>query len=468
MRFTLRNLLLFLVILLMNTPLSAQPLAFPHAEGFGRFSLGGRGGDVYHVTTTADYNPKTDKPIEGSIRYGIVTQNKPRTIVFDVSGTIRLKAPLLVLKSYLTIAGQTAPGDGITISGDTFQLKGGETEKEWMHDIIVRFVRFRHGDETAKTGDGITSNYVRDYIFDHISAGWTIDGTQDLRGGGNFTLQWSIYAEALNMSTHYKNAPHAMLGSFRDIRKNITLHHNLMASSRNRHPTLGCGERADTLAVSDFRNNVVYNWQGPTNLGEVRHNFIGNYYKPGESSKYGYKQTNPIQIKSSRAQCAKGYLQGNYFENAPAQFNNDNYTAIEYTNTGNYNSTTRAQFECSKPFVSGEDVPLTQDFKKAFELVLKKAGASLVRDAVDIRVVKDVKDGTGKLINSQKEVGGWPVLKSKPALADTDQDGMPDEWEKKNGLLSGDASDGDKFTLSKNYTNLEVYLNGLVEHLYKL
>jgi hypothetical protein len=467
MRLTIKNPLLVLAILFMGTALSAQPVAFPNAEGFGRFSQGGRGGDVYHVTTIEDYNPKTDKPVEGSFRHGIMTQNKPRTIVFDVSGTIRLKAPLLIIKSYLTVAGQTAPGDGITISGDTFQLKGGETEKEWIHDIIVRFIRFRHGDETAKSGDGITSNYVRDYIFDHISAGWTIDGTQDLRGGGNFTLQWSIYAEALNMSTHYKNAPHAMLGSFRDIRKNITIHHCLMASSRDRHPTLGSGERADTSAISDFRNNVIYNWHGPTNLGEVRHNFVGNYYKPGESSKYGYKETKPIQIKSSRAQCAKGYLLGNYFENAPAEFNKDNYTAIEYTNTGNYNSTTRAQFEYNKPFVFGDDVPKTQSPAKAFELVLKLAGASFFRDAVDIRVVNDVRKGTGKLIDSQKEVGGWPELKSKPALADSDQDGMPDAWEKKNGLNSNDASDGNKYSLNKNYTNLEVYLNSMVEHLYK-
>ena len=460
-------LLVFFVILGVNNELYGQKLAFPYAEGFGRFAQGGRGGDVYHVTTIEDYHPKNEKPLVGSFRHAIESQTGPRTIVFDVSGTIRLKDPITITKSFLTITGQTAPGDGVTISGDTFQLKGGEKEEEWIHDIIVRFIRFRHGDETAKTGDGITSNYIRDYIFDHISAGWTIDGTQDLRGGGNFTLQWSIYAEALNMSTHYKNSPHAMLGSFRDIRKNITLHHNLMASSRNRHPTLGSGQRADTMAISDFRNNVIYNWQGPTNLGEVRHNFINNYYKPGESSQYGYKETNPIMIKSSRAECAKGYLRGNYFENAPAEFNKDNYTAITYTNSGSYNSTTRTRFEYKKPFVSGSDVPETQTALKAYSIVLNLAGASLVRDAVDSRVVNDVRNGTGRLIDSQKEVGGWPELKSKPAPADTDGDGMPDAWEVKNGLNPNDSADGKRYTIKKDYTNLEVYLNGLVEHLYK-
>jgi hypothetical protein len=465
-----RDLLILTAILFVSTSIWAQSIAFPHAEGFGRFARGGRGGDVYHVTTIADYNPKTDKPIEGSLRHAVMTQNKPRTIVFDVSGRIQLKAPLYVLQSYLTIAGQSAPGDGITISGDTFQIKGGEPENEWLHDIIVRFIRFRHGDETAKTGDGITSNYASNYIFDHISAGWTIDGIQDLRGGGNFTLQWSIYAEALNMSTHYRNAPHAMVGSFRDLKKNISIHHNLMSSSRDRHPTLGSGNatKTDTMVVCDFRNNVIYNWRGGTNLGEVRHNFINNYYKPGESSNFGYKNNTPLQIKSSRAQCAHGYLRGNYFENAPPEYNKDNYTAITYTNSGGYNSTTRALFEYDKPFVFGENIPMTQKPAKAYDLVLNLSGASLVRDAIDAREVNDVRKGTGKLIDSQKEVGGWPEYKSKPAPADSDRDGMPDDWEKKNGLNPNDSSDGNLYTKNKNFTNLEVYLNGLVEHLYKL
>lgn len=463
-------LLVFSLVSGLNLVSSGQKIAFAHAEGFGRFAQGGRGGDVYHVTTVADYNPKTDQPIDGSLRHAIATQSKPRTIVFDLSGRIQLKAPLIVTKSYLTIAGQTAPGDGITISGDSFEIKGGELEKEWLHDIIVRFIRFRHGDETDKTGDGITSNYISDYIFDHISAGWTIDGIQDLRGGGNFTLQWSIYAEALNMSTHYKKSPHAMIGSFRDLKKNISIHHNLMATSRNRHPTLGSGNatKTDTNSVCDFRNNIIYNWQGGTNLGEVKHNFVNNYYKPGESSEYGYKNNTPIQIKSSRAECAKGYLRGNYFENAPSEYNKDNYTAITYTNSGSYNSTTRARFEYDQPFVFGDDIPKTQNFGKAYELVLNLSGASLVRDAVDARVVNDVKKGTGKLIDSQKEVGGWPEYKSKPAPKDSDRDGMPDDWEKKNKLNPKDLSDGNNYSLDKNYTNLEVYLNGLVEHIYKL
>jgi hypothetical protein len=221
------------------------------------------------------------------------------------------------------------------------------------------------------------------------------------------------------------------------------------------------------MVICDFRNNVVFNWRGGTNLGEVRHSFINNYYKPGESSKFGYETNTPLQIKSSRAQCAKGYLRGNYFENAPAAYNKDNYTAITYTNSGSYNSTTRSQFEYNKQLVFGKDIPKTQKPAKAFDLVLKLAGASLVRDAIDTREVNDVIKGTGKLIDSQKEVGGWPAYNSKPAPADSDRDGMPDEWEKKNGLNPNDATDRNLYSKNKNYTNIEVYLNGLVEHLYQ-
>ena len=371
--------------------------------------------------------------------------------------------------SYLTIAGQTAPGDGITISDDTFVIRGSHMP-EHIHDIIVRFIRFRHGDESRKTGDGLTTEYVTDYIFDHISASWTIDGTHDLRGGGNFTMQWSIFGEALNRSTHYYGKAHAMLASYRAIEMNITLHHNLMLSSRDRHPTLGTGHKADTTAISDFRNNVVYNWRGSTNLGEVRHDFINNYYKPGESSNYGY-DVKPLHIKSSRSQHAKGYLRGNFFYNAPDEFNKDNYTAVIYTrhqDGGDYNATTRKQFEVFRPFVYGADRPMTHSAQEAYQLVLKYAGASLVRDAVDHRMVRDVEQGTGRLIDSQTDVGGWPLYRSKPAPKDTDRDGMPDEWEIKNGLNPNDPSDGNKYTLHKDYTNLEVYLNSLVEHLYDI
>lgn len=467
MKHTLGNLLL-LVTLFVGTALSAQTIAFPHAEGFGRFSVGGRGGDVYHVTTLEDYSPKTDKPIIGSLRHGLLSQEGPRTIVFDLSGTIRLKEELRGTKSYLTIAGQTAPGDGITLRDYTFKLTG-ETGKP-IHDIIIRFIRFRHGDVSKQSGDGLSTNWVNDLILDHISAGWTIDCIHDLRDAARFTMQWSVFAEALNQSTHNKGA-HAMLSSYSHLYGNVSVHHNLMASSRNRHPTLGGGDRTDTTAIVDFRNNLVFNWASGTNFGQCRHNLVNNYYKPGEST--DYKANKPLRMKSERATSGVGYLSGNYFAGAPKAFNKDNYTAVDYSLYGTpgennkYIGTTRAQWEWKTPFVTGEDMPKTDAAETTYRIVLERAGASLVRDAVDKRVVAGVNDGTNRLIDSQTQVGGWPELKSKPATTDTDKDGMPDKWEVENDLNPRDPADRNNFTLSKEYTNLEVYLNSLVEHLFK-
>jgi hypothetical protein len=461
--------ILFLPALFLGLTLVAQPLAFPHAEGYGRFAVGGRGGDVYHVTTLEDYHPKTEKPLPGSLRYGMLSQDGPRTIVFDLSGTIRLKEELRGTKSYLTIAGQTAPGDGITLRDYTFKLTG-ETGKP-IHDIIIRFIRFRHGDVTKQSGDGLSTNWVNDLILDHISASWTIDCIHDLRDATRFTMQWSAFAEALNESTHYKNGAHAMLCSYSHLYGNVTAHHNLMASSRNRHPTLGGGDRTDTTAIVDFRNNLVFNWASGTNFGQCRHNLENNYYKPGESTNYNANK--PLRMKSSRATSGVGFLSGNYFAGAPKSFNQDNYTAVDYNLYGTpgennkYIGTTRSQWEWKTPFVSGPDRPKTDSPETTYRIVLERAGASLVRDPVDTRIVAGVKDGTNKLINSQEQVGGWPELKSKPSPADQDQDGMPDRWEVANKLNPKDPADKNGYTLDKNYTNLEVYLNSLVEHLYK-
>jgi hypothetical protein len=462
------NILLLFLVIGLSSLVQGQQLAFPHAEGFGRFSQGGRGGDVYHVTNLEDYQPKTDKPIPGSLRYGILTQEGPRTIVFDLSGTIILKEELRGTKSFLTIAGQTAPGDGITIRDYTYKLTGQQGEP--IHDIIIRFIRFRLGDVTKQSGDGLSTNWINDLILDHISAGWTIDCIHDLRDAARFTMQWSVFAEALNQSTHTKGA-HAMLSSYSHLYGNVTVHHNLMASSRNRHPTLGGGDRTDTTAIVDFRNNLVFNWASGTNFGQCRHNLINNYYKPGEST--NYKENKPLRMKSSRATSGVGYLSGNFFADAPKEFNKDNYTAVDYNlygtpgPTNKYIGTTRVQWESKTPFVSGGDLPKTDSHETTYRIVLERAGASLVRDAVDKRVVAGVADGTNRLIDSQTEVGGWPELKSKPAPIDSDADGMPDKWEKENKLNPSDPADRNSYAKNSKYTNLEVYLNSLVEHLYK-
>ncbi|MEN8118287.1 MAG: pectate lyase [Bacteroidota bacterium] len=420
--------------------------AFPGAEGYGAFTKGGRGGDVYHVTNLNDNG-------EGSLRFGIENVNGPRTIIFDVSGTIELKDRLTVAKPYLTIAGQTAPGDGITLKDYPFQIMD-------THDVIVRYIRIRLGDENKPENSGfdaIQTNDVSNIIFDHISASWGIDAIHDLRGE-KFTLQWSVYGECLHNSLHEKGA-HAMLASFRDLTDNITLHHNLFHSSRNRHPTLGGGSKTNGNSIVDFRNNVVFNWQGPTNLGECKMNLINNYYKPGASSN---PEVKPMAVKAHDATKSKGFSSGNIFP-WNEEWTKDNFSAIEYVlGWGSYDSTTREAFVLTEELVFGEDKPETQTAENAYGLVLKNAGASKVRDEVDARIVAGVKDGTNRLIDSQKEVGGWPELKSFPAPVDTDQDGMPDNWEIENRFNPENPEDRNGDKDKDGFTNLEEYLNSLI------
>ncbi len=227
-----------------------QTIAFPGAEGAGKFTKGGRGGDVYHVTSLKDSGA-------GSLREGIESIKGPRTIVFDVSGMIRLKDKLEIInKSYLTIAGQTAPGKGITIADHSLQIKHSD-------HIIVRYLRVRLGDENKPAGSGpdcITVNYNDHIILDHLSLSWGIDGNGDFRGLKHATVQWVIFSEALHFSLHGKGE-HAMCTSFRDSAGPATLHHNIYASSRARHPSMGGG--ADVL---EFCNNLDYNWKKGHNV----------------------------------------------------------------------------------------------------------------------------------------------------------------------------------------------------------
>ena len=426
--------------------LRSQTISFPGAEGYGRFSKGGRGGDVYIVTNLNDDGA-------GSLRYGVENADGPRTIVFEVSGNIELKSHLTVETSYMTIAGQTAPGDGICIKDYGFKIMD-------CHDIIVRYMRFRLGDENkeAPAGyDAIETNGVSNIIFDHVSASWGIDGIHDLRGE-LFTLQWSIYGEALNNSLHEKGN-HAMLSSMRDVTDNLTMHHNLMHSSRDRHPTLGGGTGTKAESIIDFRNNVVFNWEGGTNLGSCKLNVINNYYKPGASTDL---PDQPMNIKSEiGVGDPKGFTSGNVFPWNQA-WTEDNFLAINYEKSGKYISTTREAWELPGELVFGDDRPGTQSAEEAYDLVLLHAGASLSRDSADTRIVRGIKDGTNRLIDSQKEVGGFPVLSSLPAPADSDRDGMPDDWEAASGLDSLNADDRNGDRNLDGFTNLEEYLYSLV------
>jgi pectate lyase len=424
---------------------TGEQIAFPGAEGFGRFARGGRGGDVYHVINLNDDGA-------GSLRDGIHTAKGPRTIVFDVDGTIELKRPLRVDRSFLTIAGQTAPGDGICLKDQTFEIR------QASH-LIVRYLRVRLGDKNKpphQDPDGMTTDDIENVIFDHLTVSWGIDGNHDLRRGGNFTLQWSIYAEALNESLHDKGA-HAMLASFRDLTGSISLHHNLFASSRDRHPTLAGGSKTRPGLVVDFRNNVVYNLSGATNLGDAHINFINNDYRPGPNTP---RNNHPIASKTETDDQLKAFLSGNVFESNPT-FTNDNYLAITFDRwaSGGYRRTSLERIRADREFDIDGARPRTDPAGDAFERVLRTAGASRRRDAADLRLVHGVRDRTNRLINSEDDVGGWPVLKSAPAPVDTDRDGMPDEWERRHGLNPNDPDDRNGDQNANGFTNLEEYLN---------
>jgi hypothetical protein len=425
-----------------------RPLAFPGAEGFGRFAQGGRGGDVYHVTNLDDDGP-------GSLRHGIKSAKGPRTIVFGLSGTIQLKSELRITQSNLTLAGQTAPGDGITLRDRTVSLRN-------CHDIIIRYIRLRLGDKNEKPGgyDTLTTDDTADVILDHVSLSWAIDGTHDLRRGKNVTVQWCILSEALNDSIHEKG-PHAMCASYRDLTGPLTLHHNLFTTCRDRHPTLGSAKEGDPLTIVDFRNNVIYNWSGTANFCDHFVNAVSNYWRPGPETN---PQRLPIAIKGGLPHAARGFMAANLFEGHD-DWTSDNYAALDFKRWLGPNSNykyagTLADWKAEPPNL-GDNVPTTQPAQAAYEQVLTRAGASLRRDVVDARVINDVRQHKGRLIDSQDQVGGWPTLKSLPALKDSDNDGMPDAWEIAHGLNPNDPADGPRDRNHDGSTNLEEYLNSL-------
>jgi len=442
---------LFLFLLPLNLCGNPKPVAFPGAEGYGRFATGGRGGDVYHVTHLGDRG-------DGSLRAGLEDVTAPRTIVFDVSGTIQLKRPLSVEDiNGLTIAGQTAPGDGITLRDHTFQIKNSS-------NIIVRFIRVRLGDESKTSADTINISRAEHVILDHVTATWGVDGTMDTEYLSNFTLQWSIFGEALHESTHHKGG-HAMLMSLRKTSGYVSLHHNLLFSSRNRHPTLGGGARDQSMvgAIFDYRNNVIYNWEGSLNLGIGRFNIINNYYRPGPNTKTSPDRF-PIRPKVKVDEATYGYLSGTVFEWNDA-WTQDNHLAMQWgvRDEGYPGNVPKATFCLPSQPVAEKDRPTTHPAREAYKQVLDEAGASLMRDAADRRVVQGVLDRTHCRIDSQRDVGGWPTLKSKPAPFDTDRDGMPDEWENARGLDPANAKDRNGNLDGDDYTNLETYLNSLIE-----
>ncbi|GMW01697.1 MAG: hypothetical protein AMXMBFR84_28340 [Candidatus Hydrogenedentota bacterium] len=426
---------------------TGRVLAFPGAEGYGRFAKGGRGGDVYHVTTLDDDGP-------GSLRHGLASANGPRTIVFDTGGTIALKSPIRIeSQSHITIAGQTAPGDGITIRDHGFILKNAS-------HIIMRYFRMRLGDEN-KSDEGpdvLSTDDVDNIILDHLSMSWGIDGIHDTRRYWNYTIQWCILSEALHDSIHPKG-PHAMCASFRAPIGNVSIHHNLFSTSRDRHPTIG-GSVVEPQWTIDFRNNVIYNWRGAANVCDNQVSLIGNVFRPGPETA---KDELPIAMKTNFPNLGRGYMSGNRFDGRE-DLNGNDYAAVdmhrwidnpdsEYVFEGTIDT-----WRLSEAIDFGNNTPSTHSADEAYTRVLSSAGASRVRDAVDLRVMKDVENQTGALLNSQNEVGGWPMLNPGAPSPDADGDGMPDSWEARQGLDPRNPDDRNGDLDGDEWTNLEEFL----------
>lgn len=426
-----------------------RQLAFPEAEGYGRFARGGRGGKVYEVTNLNDAGP-------GSLREAVEASG-PRTVVFRVGGLIELQSKLIVRNPYLTIAGQTAPGYGICVKNYTFGCL--ET-----HDVILRHVRIRVGDETKTTQDGSGARGSDHVIFDHCSISWSIDEGFSSREAKNLTVQRCLIAEALNIADHKKYVAGKGHSFAASISGGVgSFHHNLLAHCTGRNWSLAGGLDRGGVKLAgqlDLRNNVVYNWRDRTTDGGVRElNFVNNLYLPGPATKV-FTLQKPDPGDPDRGM--RLYMTGNVIEGKP-EFDADNWKA--YVGPADGLAKLRSETPLYDSFVK------THPTKELLENVLADVGATRPKtDAVDRRIIADVRKrghtftgSKGKLpgiIDSPTDAGGWPAYKTGPAPLDTDHDGIPDEWEMAHGLDPKNPADGAAFTRD-GYTNLEQYLNEL-------
>ncbi len=440
-------------------------LSFPGAEGFGRYTTGGRGGKVYFVTKLADDGS------EGTLRYAL-DQKGPRYIVFKTGGTIYLESPLKIKEGDVTIAGQTAPGDGITVANyETFV---------GADNVIIRYMRFRMGDQKNYEGDALGARFIKNLIVDHCSMSWSTDETVSIYVNENTTLQWCVIAESLRNSAHQKGA-HGYGGIAGG--KFASFHHNIYAHHDSRNPRLGeyAGSKFALTDLTDFRNNVIYNW-GHNNVygGEgMNVNIVNNYYKPGPATMTRQRIVAIDKNEKPETEVyniwGKYYINGNVIE-GNSEISKDNWTQGVFAQMKpSYNLTDKDKNEIkiNKPHDIQNNVK-TYSPKQAYDKTLEIGGASLVRDAIDLHVLKDVKKGSftyngskgssNGIIDSQKDVGGFPDLKQGTPLPDSDNDGMPDEWEINNGLNPKVANANGR-DLNKNYDNIEVYFNDIVKKI---
>lgn len=412
-----------------RTGLAVEAPSFPGAEGFGATATGGRGGDVYFVT-----NLDNDGP--GSLRDAV--RKGARMVLFKTSGTINLESTLRLDVSNITIAGQTAPGDGICLRGKELVVSG--------DNIIVRFLRIRPGDERGEEHDALTIWGADRVMVDHCSLSWSTDSLNDVvRDSSHVTVQWCVLSEPLNKSVHQKGAHGYGTGWGSGPNGGNSFHHNLLAHCNSRSPRLG----SEQHALVDVRNNVIYNMgTGWAYGGEhARANLVANFYKPGP------RTARPRELFRVGSPDTRMYLDRNVVFGQP-QVSQNNASGLAGEDGIDLAATLVAE-----PF---DTVDIREDSAEfAYVRVLASAGATLPgRDPVDARVIGEVRDGTGHIINSPRDVGGWPVLQSEEPPSDGDGDGMPDNWEREHGFNPKDAADGITLT-DEGYSNLETYLNQL-------
>jgi pectate lyase len=403
--------------------LQAQLPAFPGAEGYGKYTSGGRGGTVYEVTNLNDSGP-------GSLRDAVSQPN--RTVVFRVSGDIELQSALFIRESNITIAGQTAPGDGICVRDYPTIIRS-------ANNVIVRYMRFRLGDRFGLKSDALDiDTESQNIILDHCTMSWGVDECFTAYGNNNITVQWCIVVEGLNLAGHSMGG---LWGGY------TTYHHNLIHTNSTRHPKYAYTYDED---ITDSRNNVIYNWgnnsayTSPT--GRV--NLVNNYYKAGPAT--GTWKHRIVEAEPTK----RMYITGNYVAGYP-EITADNWNGgVDPLNGG-------LPIRYDVPFTVPNPIP-EQSAVDAYQEIIRHVGASFpTRDDADNRAIKNLVDSTGAIINRQGDVGGFPRLHSLPPLADSDHDGMPDEYETGLGLNPNDPADRNGDKNGNGYTNIEDYINGL-------
>ncbi len=443
-------------------PVVETAVAFPGAEGYGKVATGGRGGKLIKVTNLNDSG-------SGSLRAAINETGK-RIIVFEVSGNIKLNSRLQINNGDVTIAGQTAPGDGICIQDYEVNVSAS--------NVIIRFMRFRLGDTNVATieSDAIWGRQREKIILDHCSMSWSIDEVASFYHNKDFTMQWCIISESMNNSGHSKGN-HGYGGLWGGAP--ATFHHNLLAHHTSRNPRFDGGKRGGTgnspygADKVDYRNNVIYNWSGNSAYGgeNGEYNIVNNYYKPGPATPSGVSRRIMQASYDKDAAYAPGYgkfyIAGNYV------VNNSAVTTNNWNGGVNWDSDlSETKIRSTTPF-DYMSIP-SRTAEQAYNAVLEYGGASFKRDAIDTRIINEVKNGTTTyngsktglkgIIDSQKDVGGWPFLNTANAPLDTDGDGMPDEWEIAHKLDPNKANANGR-DLSTGYDNIEVYINSLVKDI---